>query len=182
MKLIPKSKNRQAGMTLLETMIAVFVLAIGITAVAAVYSYGILTMGTTQDDLTAKVKAQEAIESVFTARDTKILVWAQIRNIQGGSGADGGVFLDGPQQVRDAGPDGLINTIDDGAIETITLPGPDNILGTADDIIIPLVKFQREIRIRDVAPNLRSVQVIMTYTSGRLQRTYTLTTYISPFV
>ncbi len=174
-------KNPQAGMTLLETMIAVVVLAIGVTAVAAVYSYGILTMGTTQDDLVAKVKAQEAIESVFTARDTKILVWAQIRNVQGASGADGGVFQDGPLAVRDPGPDGLVNTADDGAVQTITLPGTDNVLGTADDVIIPLVKFQREIRIRDFVVNLRSIQVIMTYTSGRLRRTYTLTTYISPF-
>lgn len=174
-------RNPQAGMTLLETMIAVVVLAIGVTAVAAVYSYGILTMGATQDDLVAKVKAQEAIESVFTARDTRILVWAQILNVQGASGADGGVFQDGPLVVRDPGPDGLVNTVDDGAVQTITLPGQDNVLGTADDVIIPLVKFQREIRIRDVAANLRSIQVIMTYTSGRLRRTYTLTTYISPF-
>lgn len=176
-----KSRNRQAGMTLIETMIAALILTIGVAAVAAVYTQGVLFMGVSQDDFIAKEKAREAVESVFTARDTRLLTWAQIRNVAGGSGADGGVFVDGPLPINDPGLDGLVNTVDDGALQTITLPGPDNLLGTADDVQIPLAKFTREIRIRDFAANLRTLTVIMTYRSGRLQRTYTLTTYISQF-
>jgi hypothetical protein len=168
-------------MTLIETMIAALILTIGVAAVAAVYTQGVMFMGVSQDDFVAKEKAREAVESVFTARDTRILTWAQIRNVAGGSGADGGVFLDGPLPINDPGPDGLVNTIDDGALENIILPGPDGLLGTADDIRIPLAKYTREIRIRDIAgsTNLRTLTVIMRYQSGRLQRTYTLTTYIS---
>lgn len=168
-------------MTLLETMIATLILAVGVAAVAAVYSQGLMYMGSSQDDLIAREKAAEAIESVFTARDTKILTWAQIRNVRGASGADGGVFIDGPLPINDPGPDGLVNTADDGALQNIVLPGPDGLLGTADDVFVPLAKFTREIQIRDAGTNLRQVKVIMTYRSGRLQRSYTLTTYISPF-
>ena len=168
-------------MTLIETMIAAVILIIGVAAVASVYTQGVLIMGASQDDFTAKEKAREAVESVFSARDTGLLTWGLIRNVQGGSGADGGVFLDGPLPVNDPGPDGLVNTVDDGALQNVILPGPDNVLGTADDVLIPLAKFRREIRIRDLGPNLRSLIVIMTYQSGRLQRTYTLTTYISTF-
>lgn len=181
MKTTYKMRSPQAGMTLIETMIAALILTIGVAAVASVYTQGVLYMGTSQDDFVAKEKAREAVESVFTARDTQILVWAQIRNVQGGSGADGGVFIDGPLPMNDPGPDGLVNTADDGPVQNVILPGPDNLLGTADDVRIPLVKFQREIRIRDLAPNLRSLTVIITYTSGRLQRTYTLNTLISQF-
>jgi type II secretory pathway pseudopilin PulG len=181
MKTNSQTRNSQAGMTLIETMIAALILIIGVAGVASVYTQGVLYMGISQDDFIAKEKAREAVESVFTARDTQILTWAQIRNVAGGSGADGGVFLDGPLPINDPGPDGLVNTADDGAIENIILPGPDNLLGTADDVRIPLVRFKREIKIRDFAPNLRSLTVIMTYQSGRLLRTYTLTTYISQF-
>ena len=182
MKTNLKSRSRQAGMSLIETMIAALILTIGVAAVASVYTQGIMFMGVSQDDFVAKEKAREAIESVFTARDTRILTWALIRNVAGASGADGGVFVDGPLPMNDPGPDGLVNTIDDGALQNIVLPGPDNLLGTADDVLVPLAKFRREIRIRDTAvPNLRSLTVIITYQSGRLQRTYTINTYISQF-
>ena len=183
MKTKMKMRNRQAGMTLIETMIAALVLTIGVAAVAAVYTQGVVMLGSSQDDFIAKQKAQEAIESVFTARDTGTLLWKDIRNQKGASGADGGVFIDGPLPINDPGPDGLVNTNDDGALESIRLPGPDNILGTADDVLVPLTKWQREIQIRDVAGylNLRTLTVIVTYTSGRLQRTYRLNTLISQY-
>jgi type II secretory pathway pseudopilin PulG len=179
----PRLRNRQAGMTLIETMIAALVLTIGVAAVAAVYTEGILFLGSSQDDFIAKQKAQEAIESVFTARDTGTLLWKDIRNVQGASGADGGVFLDGPFPLNDPGNDGLVNTIDDGPLQSMRLPGPDNILGTADDVIVPLTKWRREIQIRDYPAmlNLRTLTVIVTYTSGRLKRTYRLSTLISQY-
>jgi type II secretory pathway pseudopilin PulG len=178
-----RSRKSQAGMTLIETMIAAVILIIGVAAVASVYTQGVLVMGASQDDFIAKEKAREAVESVFTARDTRVLAWAQICNVSGAGVAAcaGGVFKDGPFPINDPGPDGLVNTADDGPLQNIVLPGPDNLLGTADDVLIPLAKFTREIQIRDIAPNLRSLVVIMRYRSGRLQRSYTLTTYVSQF-
>jgi hypothetical protein len=118
---------------------------------------------------------------VSTARDNRVLTWAQIRNVTGGSGADGGIFLDGPQSVRAAGPDGLVNTVDDGALASIIKPGPDNLLGTGDDEVIPLFGFTREIEIRDISPNLRQIRVIVRYRTATGPTQYILTTYLSTY-
>jgi hypothetical protein len=142
-------------MTLIEATVAIVVLTIGVTAVAA----------------------------VFAGRDDQNLTWSQILNVNGGSGADGGVFLDGPQDIKDPGPDGLVNTADDGAVEYIVQPGPDGVYGTPDDVQVPLVKFQREIRIRNIVgnPNLRTLTVLITNRqTGAV--IYQIQTYISAFV
>jgi len=177
----------QEGFTLIESMIAILVLTIGVVGVAIVFVKGFSLMGNSQDDLIARVKAQEAIESVFAGRDDQSLTWNQILNVKGATGSDGGIFIDGPCPLNDPGTDGIVNTTDDcptGNSEYVVLPGKDGIFGTADDQQIPLTKFTREIKIRPVGTNtnLRSITVTITYNSNGLQRTYTITTYISPFV
>lgn len=164
------------GFSLIETVISLGVMATALLGLAGLMTAGARRIGSAPGDLTATQKAAEAIETVFSARDTQTLGWAQIRNV-----ADGGIFLNGPQPLREAGPDGLIGTADDAGNETVVLPGPDQLLGTADDITVSLVGFTREIRITDVETNLRLITVIITYQQGSTTRTYTLTTYISNF-
>jgi len=177
------------GFTLVEVIVSIVILTVGVLALVQVYTTGMTMMSTSQWDVIAKEKAAEAAESVFTARDTRVLQWAQIRNVVGAAG-DNGVFLDGPQPMyavcTSAVPnDGLINTADDTRcpLESIVVPGPDNQLGTADDQTTVLNFFTREIRIRDIAGNvnLRQIDVILTYRVGRMTRTYQLTTYISSY-
>ena len=94
------------------------------------------------------------------------------------------MFLDGPQPLKLAGPDGLVNTADDTTTETVTVPGRDQLFGTADDMTITLNSFTREISIRDVDNEngqLRSITVTITYQNGPTHRTYTLTTFISAY-
>jgi hypothetical protein len=166
-----------------ETVIAIVILMFGILTLSAVFTQGMVFMSVSQADVIAKQKATEAIEGVFTARDTRVLTWAQIRNV-----SNGGVFLDGPQRLyspctTNPPNDGLANTADDTLcpLDSIVLPGPDGILGTADDQIMPLLDFTREIEIRDVAPFLRQIRVIIRYRASRLTRQYILTTYVSSF-
>ncbi|HUJ40085.1 MAG TPA: prepilin-type N-terminal cleavage/methylation domain-containing protein [Candidatus Acidoferrales bacterium] len=176
-------KGSQGGFTLVEAAVAIVVLTIGVTAVVALFAQGFGLMGTSQQDLIARLKAQEAVESVFAGRDDQSLAWAQILNVKGASGSDGGIFLDGPQPINDPGADGLVNTADDGALEYIVLPGPDGQYGTADDVKVPLARFQREIKIRPIAgnANLRSLTVIITDTATGVV-VYQIQTYISSFV
>lgn len=178
--------SRTGGMTLIEVILAIAILSIGVLGLVSVFTQGMTMMSTSQWEVIAKEKAAEAIESVFTARDTRVVTWARIRNVAGGSGADGGVFLDGPLRLCSAGADGLVNTADDFnpcVQETIVNPGPDALLGTNDDVHIPLRIFTREIEIRDVPGNLnlRQVRVIVSYPVGRLTRQYVVTTLISSF-
>ncbi len=178
-----KGRRRAAGFTLIEAAVAILVLTIGVVGIASVFVSGLKVMGTSQDAFIAKEKAEEAIESVFAGRDDQNLVWADIANVVGVPGTSGGVFLDGPQDIKDPGPDGLVNTKDDGVEEYIVLPGPDGQYGTGDDIELPLYKFKRQILIRDAGiPNvsLRTLTVTITNSSTGAV-IYQIQTYISPY-
>ncbi|MGE0593811.1 MAG: prepilin-type N-terminal cleavage/methylation domain-containing protein [Vicinamibacterales bacterium] len=174
-------RRNDSGFTLMETMIALGILSFGLLAMGQVMAFGIGMMSTAGPDMLARQKAAEAIESVFTSRDTRTTTWARIRNEQGASGTDGGVFNDGELPLTTAGLDGLVNTDDDGPVESIVLPGPDGLLGTGDDLANPLDGFTREIEIRDVDANLRRIRVTIRYNAGPLRREYVLETFISSF-
>jgi hypothetical protein len=157
------------------------VLVVGALGTAGVFTQGMQAVTSSPGDLVATHKAAEAIESVFSARDSHRITWAQLRNVQGASGADGGVFLDGSRPLRLPGPDGLVNTADDGAVENVRFPGPDKMLNTPDDIIMTLDGYQREVKITDIESGLRAITVIVTFQVGAQTRKYTLTTYISNY-
>ena len=144
--------RRQQGFMLMETLFSMGVMSVGLLALAAVFSRGMLQLQGGSNLPIAKQKAVKAIESVFTSRDTRIISWAEVRNQQ-----DNGIFLDGPQPIRVPGDDELVNTDDDGPIEQMILPGPDGLIGTADDEIISFNTFTREIEISDLNPNLREI-------------------------
>jgi hypothetical protein len=167
------------GSSLVEAVVAMTVLMIGALGLSQVFVLGMLHASTSQANLVAREKAREAVESVHTARDTRTITWAEIRNI----GA-GGVFLDGPQPLWIAGDDGLVNTADDDdddRLQTIG-PGPDNRIGTDDDVVA--ADFTREILIEDVpgSPLLRQLTVIITFRVGAVTPPpYRLVTFVSAF-
>lgn len=167
---------KERGFSLIETVIAMGLMATALLGLAGLMTAGARRIGSAPGDLTATQKAAEAIENVFSARDTQTLLWAQLKNV-----ADGGIFLDGPQPLRLAGADGLLGTADDMGEEVVILPGRDQQLGTADDVTVSLKGFTREIQIRDVEDNLRLITITITYQQGSATRTYTLTSYISNF-
>ena len=177
------SVAKQNGFTLLETMIALVVLAVGILGLAAMLGDSIAYMQGSQDDFIAQQKAQEAVESIFTAKYTNNASFAQISNNTVANPQ--GLFLTGPQPLLQVGPDGLVGSVNDtGAPPAyIVYPGPDMKLGTADDIQVPLANYKRTIQITNIAnePYLRNVLVTINYTTGRFTRSYTLTTFVSSY-
>jgi type II secretory pathway component PulJ len=175
-----KHLNDEAGVTLIEAMIALCVLTVGAIGLASAFLNGINIANSGPNELVATQKAAEAVESVFSARDSKAVTWAQLKNVP-----QGGIFVVGDQPLKVAGTDGIVNTADDlsAPVESVRLPGPDQMLETADDVISTLNGYKREIRITDVAnnTNLRVITVIITYPSGTRTEKYTLTAYISAF-
>jgi type II secretory pathway pseudopilin PulG len=179
------------GFSLVETLIAMGILATALLSLAGVFAMGLRHLAASTPNLLAREKAREAIESVHTARDTRVITWAQINNVANGGvfrNPDAGGVLPTPasQPLRNAGPDGLVNTADDVGIEETTQPGVDGILGTADDLRTPLSTFARQIAITNIVdvnnvvnPSLRQLRVTITYRVGGNRYEYVLTTFIS---
>lgn len=188
-------RSKQGGFSLIEVMIAIAILGIGILTIVAAIGSSVASTHYAEENLIARQKAMEAMESIFTARNTQQITFAAINNIP-----NGGLFSVGPQPLLYAGADGLVNTADDTPFpangvcpagpECIPLPGPDGILGTADDVPMSMGNFTRTVAISQVLeadgvtvnPNLRQVAVTVSYTgiSGGA-RSYTVNALISSF-
>jgi len=193
----PTSRSSpQSGFTLIETMIAIAIMSIGILTLIAAFATAVTATQNSQMNLIARQKALEAMESIYTARDTAQIGFSQVANT-----TSGGIFTTGPTQLLCAGPDGLVNTTDDvncpangpcaAGPECVVLPGPDGILGTADDVPMSLGNFTRQIQINStleadgVTPNptLKQIIVTISYTSSgsTVPRTYSVNALISAF-
>ena len=174
--------RKQKGFTLLEIVIAMAVLSFGILALASFYTQGMQASYRSQIQFIAQEKAQEALETIFTARDTQMLSFAQINNVSAG-----GVFLDGPQPLLAPGPDGLVGTADDDAAKPDNIvvgPGPDNVLGTADDTTINLNPWMtRTILIQPVQNenNLNQITITGNYNYEGQAGQFQLVCYISSY-
>lgn len=173
---------RQRGFTLIEVIISMLILAIGVLSLAGIFTKGLQSSYQTQIQYIAQEKAQEAMETIFTARDTKVLTFSQIANVSAG-----GVFKDGPQPLCAPGPDGLFGTEDDLTTQPdgITVgPGPDGIFGTADDVIVNLNPWMtRTIAITPTAntPNLNTITVTINWTYEGQSSQFVLVSYISNY-
>jgi prepilin-type N-terminal cleavage/methylation domain-containing protein len=175
--------DSESGFSLIEMMVATGVLAAGLLSLAGIFTVGMIQVRSSSPSLIAREKAREAVESVHTARDMRVITWDEIRN-QG----RGGKFKDGELDMKAPGDDGLVNTDDDDGLEEMVTPGLDSVLGTDDDVHTPLRDFKREIQITDlphpdggVYDDLRQLRVIIKYKVGSAWRSYTLSTYISSY-
>jgi len=178
--------NNSEGFGVLEVLAALFVVTIALTALLALFGHAISTMTLMQDLLIAKQKSREALESIYTARNTQQISFDDIQNT-----SDSGIFLEGFQPLRQASTDGLIGTADDNgtAVESIILPGPDGYLNTGDDEERFLTAFERQIQIdpilfadSTVNPDIRKVLVSIRYnTPLGTQQTYEVESYISRY-
>jgi len=177
-------------------MIAIAIMGIGIVTLLAAFGTAVASTRNSQENLIAREKALQALESVYTARNTQQITFSQIANV-----ASGGIFTNGATQLLCAGPDGLVNTTDDvncpasgpcaTGPECVVLPGPDGILGTADDLPMSLSNFTRQIQINSVLesdgvtvnPTLKQIVVTVNYTTGGNvnPHVYTVTSLISAY-
>ena len=177
-----KANQNTRGFTLIEVLVSMVVITVGLISLLAAFGVAMQATNTAREDMIAKQLAQEAMESIVTARETANVQWSAIQNV----GPVGAIFVTGLQPIRQAGPDGVIGTADDGAApaETMQDPGPDGIVGTPDDgPAIPLTKFQRQIVIGPTAtPDLRTVTITVQYTTTRnVTRSYVLSAMISQY-
>jgi Tfp pilus assembly protein PilV len=156
------AEPRQQGFALLETLIAIVVLMVGLLAVLATFALAVGNTNSVQLDSIARQKAAEAIESIYTARQTSQITFDKIQNV----GAGNGIFTPGFTAMTDAGPDGLDGTGDDTPAAPIRLPGSTGVITNGpQDVLVDLGNFNRQIQIANVAgnPNVRQITVTVRY-------------------
>jgi len=195
-KTTASNRFTERGFAMIEVMIAMVVLTVGLLAVFASFATAIEATEEAEENLIARHKALDAMESIYTARNSQQLPFAAINNV-----ANGGSFLSGPQPLLCAGNDGLVGTADDvpcttaagvvcpGGVECFALPGPDGILGTADDGIQSLANFTRTISINQVLQqdgtvnqNLMAISITVSYQkTGWPAHSYTTSGLISSY-
>ncbi len=181
-----QARKRQTakGFTLLETMIALVVLGVGVLGLCAMLADSLAYMQGSQYDFIAQQKAEEAAEAIYTAKYTNNATFAQLSNNSAGNPA--GLFLSTPQPLLVPGADGLVGSVADagGNPDYIVYPGPDGKLGTPDDLYESLGAFTRTITITAVpgyTNSLNQAVITVNYSTGRFNRRYTLTTYVSAY-
>ena len=195
------ARKKEDGFTLIEVMIAIVVMLVGVLAVIASLATAVAATQSSEEDLIARQKALEAMESIYTARNSQQITFSAVANV-----SNGGIFLNGAQPMKCAGPDGLVNTGDDvsctttagatcpdSGAECMVLPGADGILGTADDVTMSLGNFTRTITITptyyptgpnagNVNPNMMGITVTVSYTKAGLPaRSFTAAGLISSY-
>jgi hypothetical protein len=179
------------------------VLTVGMVSLLGVFGLAMASTQTSQQDMIAKQLANEAYESIVTARNTTQINWDAIQNNSGtqfctSSPSPCGIFIGTAtspqfQPIYNAGADGIFGTADDAVAgeETLQDPGPDGVFQTADDTFIPLTGYQRAIQIAplydssgNLIATLRSITVTVQYgtsQSEKTPKTYILNTYISQY-
>lgn len=183
------SKRSECGFSLIEVMISAAILMTGLLSLLGVFGLAMASTQQAQQDMIARQLASEAMESLFTARDSAQIPWDSVQNV-----SNGGIFVDNPQfvPINNPGADGILGTADDGTAGAayLTEPGPDGIVGTADDIKLPLTNYQRSMAIAPVVDingnvnqTLRQVTITVQYKVPQRKATqqYVLTGLISSY-
>jgi len=170
-------------------MVSMTIMTVGLVSLLGVFGLAMAATQSSDQNAIAKQLANEALESVLTARETASIPWASIQNT-----GNGGIFLSGNQPIDCPGVDGIIGTADDAACgpQTLQQPGPDGIFGTADDVFLPLTNYKRKIVITEATgppplnapiPELNVVTITISYTNPQItaKQHYVVTTYVSEY-
>jgi prepilin-type N-terminal cleavage/methylation domain-containing protein len=160
--------NSNAGFTLLETVVAMFILTIGLLALASTIGYALMVSNSGRGITNTKLLVVSVLEQMETLRNNGQLTFGQIANVgqvdNGGAGDFAG-FQSGFQPVSiNPGPDGIFGTSDD-----LTDAGDDLEFGTPDDFTNPSLArggITREILITSLSPQLKRIQVTLRYTAN----------------
>jgi prepilin-type N-terminal cleavage/methylation domain-containing protein len=190
----------ESGFSLVEVMISMVVLGVGLVGLLGVFGLAIAANQSAQEDMIARQVASEAMESIFTARNTSQLSFSQINNV-----AFGGIFANGAQSLLCAGPTyGIVGVAGDtsacktssgatcpnGGVKCLDEPGADGILGTSDDVIDSLANFTRTIAITPLTDSsgspiqtLSQVTITINYSApnSSVNKNYVLEEFISEY-
>ena len=159
------------------------VLTVGLLALASSIGYAVTVSNRGRNVTNTKLLVVSLLEQMETLRNTQELTFGQIANV-GAVDNTGAVrafsgFPTGFQPISiNPGPDGIWGTADD-----LINPGADNVYGTGDDFTDPswgITGYSREIVISNLNPNLKRIQVTVSYPdAGGQQRNLVGVSYLN---
>lgn len=162
-----KSADGEAGFTMMEAIVAIFVLTIGLVGTAAAITYALEFGAVSRNVGGAKAIIVSSIEDVETLRNAQRLNFKQIANAGKVDNTDSSNQFDGfsagfKSVSLAPGNDGVNGTNDDLSKSA----GADGKFGTPDDIIDDsLVRggLQRQITITDLSASLKKIEIKVRY-------------------
>ena len=167
-----RAEASDRGFSLIETVIALGVLTVGCSASRAFSLQGCSRVASSPGDLIATQKAAEAVESVFSARDSHVLSGRSSENVNGLWHRRRHL----PRRPADHAPAGARRPRqhrDDDArpIETVGYPGKDQTARHRRRQDGRAHRVHTRNQIRDIKPTCARSTVTITYQAGRGART-----------
>ncbi|MEZ5344276.1 MAG: prepilin-type N-terminal cleavage/methylation domain-containing protein [Pyrinomonadaceae bacterium] len=132
---VRSTADREKGFTLIEVVIAVFILTIGLIGTAAAITFALEFSALSRNVTNGKLIIVSTIEEIEGLRNARRLDFQQIENTGNvnntGSENNFNGFSNGFKPVSlNPGPDGVDGTDDD-----LITAGPDGVYGTGDDAV-----------------------------------------------
>lgn len=163
---INNTLKKQDGFSLIEAVVAIFIMTVGLIGTAAALGYAIHYGSISRNVTGAKSIIFAQIEEIETLRNSRRLDFKQIANVGGvdnsSTPASFSGFSSGFKELSlNPGPDGVNGTDDD-----LRDKGPDGVYGTGDDFDNPaLVRsgFTRQITITSLSNTMKKVEIRVRY-------------------
>ena len=167
------ARQSEAGFSLVEAVVAIFILTIGLIGTAAALTFALEFGALSKNITSAKTVIVSTIEEIESLRNARRLEYKQIANTGSVDNTDSPNpftgFVPGFQPISlSPGPDGVNGTSDD-----MTDAGPDGTYGTGDDFNNPALErsgYTRQITISDISPTIKKLEVRVRYfaASGKI--------------
>ncbi len=164
------NSKSESGFSLVEAVIAIFILTIGLIGTAAAITYALEFGAISRNVTKAKLYIVASIEEIESLRNSNRLDFKQFAN--NGSVNNSGSpnqfmgFSNGFKGVSNMpGNDGVFGTNDDFS----SAAGADGVFGTADDIIdLSRIRegYSREIVITDLSTTMKKIVIKVQYTGA----------------
>ncbi|HEX8637390.1 MAG TPA: prepilin-type N-terminal cleavage/methylation domain-containing protein [Pyrinomonadaceae bacterium] len=165
-----KPANGERGFTLIEAIIAIFVMTIGLIGTAAAITYALEFSAISRNVTKAKLIVVASIEEIESLRNSRRLDFKQFANAGEVDNTDSkSQFIGFADKFIDVsnlpGADGVNGTADDIASDA----GTDGIYGTGDDTIdASRIRqgYRRKIEITNLSATLKKIVVRVRYSSS----------------